>query len=49
MRTAAEPRQVLVVYHLLVEAEAAIDSRPTVVRMRIQLPCDAGAPASARQ
>ncbi len=37
------------VYHLRLEAEAAIDERPTVVRMRVQLPCDAGAPAMSRR
>ncbi|MGQ0718446.1 MAG: ATP-binding protein [Pseudonocardiales bacterium] len=37
------------VYHLLLEAEAAIDRRPPVVRVRIQLPCDTGAPAIARR
>jgi anti-sigma regulatory factor (Ser/Thr protein kinase)/anti-anti-sigma regulatory factor len=37
------------VYHLRLEAEAAIDSRPAVVRVRVLLPCDAGAPASARR
>jgi anti-sigma regulatory factor (Ser/Thr protein kinase) len=36
-------------YHLLLEAEAAIDWRPPVVRMRVQLPCDTSAPAPARQ
>ena len=37
------------VYHLLLEAEAAIDRRPDVVRMRTRLPCDVRAPATARQ
>ncbi|HKS52466.1 MAG TPA: ATP-binding protein [Pseudonocardiaceae bacterium] len=37
------------VYHLRLEAEAAIDSRPPVVRVRVQLPCDVGAAASARR
>ncbi|MGH3971755.1 MAG: ATP-binding protein [Pseudonocardiaceae bacterium] len=37
------------VYHLLLEAEAAIDWRPPVVRMRVQLPCDTSAPATARR
>jgi anti-sigma regulatory factor (Ser/Thr protein kinase)/anti-anti-sigma regulatory factor len=37
------------VYHLLLEAEAAIDTRPPVVRVRVQLPCDTRAPASARR
>ncbi len=37
------------VYHLLVEAEAAIDRRPPVVRVRVQLPCDTVAPATARR
>ncbi|MGH3777547.1 MAG: ATP-binding protein [Pseudonocardiaceae bacterium] len=37
------------VYHLLLEAAAAIDRRPPVVRVRIQLPCDTGAPATARR
>jgi anti-anti-sigma regulatory factor len=37
------------VYHLRLEAEAAIDERPAVVRMRAQLPCDAGAPAMSRR
>ncbi|HEV7828061.1 MAG TPA: ATP-binding protein [Pseudonocardiaceae bacterium] len=37
------------VYQLRLEAEAAIDSRPAVVRVRVQLPCDAGAAASARR
>ncbi|MGB8997258.1 MAG: ATP-binding protein [Pseudonocardiaceae bacterium] len=37
------------VYHLRLEAEAAIDERPPVVRMRAQLPCDAGAPAMSRR
>jgi hypothetical protein len=37
------------VYHLLLEAEAAIDRRPDVVRMRTRLPCDVRAPAEARQ
>ena len=37
------------VYHLLLEAQAAIDSRPPVVRVRVQLPFDAGAPATARR
>lgn len=37
------------VYHLLLEAEAAIDRRPDVVRMETQLSCDAWAPATARQ
>lgn len=37
------------VYHLLLEAEAAIDRRPDVVRMRTRLPCDLRAPATARQ
>src|SRR6185503_6604179 len=27
------------VYHLRLEAEAAIDSRPMVVRVRVELPC----------
>lgn len=36
------------VYHLLLEAEAAIDRRPPVVRVRTQLPCDTSAPATAR-
>src|SRR5919206_5213444 len=34
------------VYQLRLEAEAAIDSRPMVVRVRVELPCEAGAPAS---
>ena len=37
------------VYHLLLEAEAAIDRRPPVVRVRKQLPCNTGAPATARR
>jgi anti-sigma regulatory factor (Ser/Thr protein kinase)/anti-anti-sigma regulatory factor len=37
------------VHHLRLEAEAGIDSRPMVVRLRVQLPCDAGAPAAARR
>lgn len=37
------------VYHLRLEAEAAIDSRPMVVRVRVELPCDAGTPGSARR
>ncbi len=37
------------VYHLLLEAEAAIDRRPPVVRVRVRLPCDTGAPATARR
>jgi anti-sigma regulatory factor (Ser/Thr protein kinase)/anti-anti-sigma regulatory factor len=37
------------VYHLRLEAEAAIDSRPSLVRVRLQLPCDIGAAASARR
>lgn len=37
------------VYQLRLEAEAAIDARPPVVRVRAQLPCDTGAPASARR
>jgi anti-sigma regulatory factor (Ser/Thr protein kinase) len=37
------------VYHLRLEAEAAIDARPPLVRVRVQLPYDAGAPASARR
>ncbi len=37
------------VYHLLLEAQAAIDLRPPVVRVRVQLPCDVGTPAAARQ
>ncbi|MGH3897708.1 MAG: ATP-binding protein [Pseudonocardiaceae bacterium] len=37
------------VYHLLLEAEAAIDWRPPVVRVRMQLACDTGASAIARR
>lgn len=37
------------VYHLLLEAEAAIDRRPDVVRMRTELPGNEWAPATARQ
>jgi anti-sigma regulatory factor (Ser/Thr protein kinase)/anti-anti-sigma regulatory factor len=37
------------VYHLRLEAEAAIDWRPAVVRVRVQLPCDVGTPAAARR
>lgn len=37
------------VYQLRLEAEAAIDVRPMVVRLRVELPCDTRAPASARR
>jgi anti-anti-sigma regulatory factor len=37
------------VYHLLLEAEGAIDRRPDVVRTQTRLPCDMGASAAARQ
>ncbi|MGH3752912.1 MAG: ATP-binding protein [Pseudonocardiaceae bacterium] len=37
------------VYHLRLEAQAAIDRRPAVVRVRVQLPCDVGTPGAARQ
>jgi anti-sigma regulatory factor (Ser/Thr protein kinase)/anti-anti-sigma regulatory factor len=37
------------VYHLRLEAEAEIDRRPVVVRVRVQLPCDAATPATARR
>lgn len=47
---AAQGVSVLVpVYHLLLEAEAAIDHRPDVVRMWTWLPCGVWAPATARQ
>ncbi len=36
-------------YHLRLEAEAAIDRRPDVVRMRTWFRCDVRAPATARQ
>jgi hypothetical protein len=37
------------VYHLQLEAEAAIDRRPSVVRKRTELPANVWAPATARQ
>jgi anti-sigma regulatory factor (Ser/Thr protein kinase) len=37
------------VYHLRLEAEAAIDERPPVVRVRLHLPFDTGSAASARR
>jgi hypothetical protein len=37
------------VYHLRLEAEAAIDERPPVVRIRLHLPFDTGSAASARR
>ncbi len=37
------------VYHLRLEAQTAIDSRPAVVRVRVYLPCDADTPAAARR
>jgi GNAT superfamily N-acetyltransferase len=37
------------VYHLLLEAQAAVDQRPDVVRMRTGLPRNLWAPATARQ
>jgi hypothetical protein len=37
------------VYHLLLEAEGAIDRRPDVVRTQTRLPCDMWASAAARQ
>jgi anti-sigma regulatory factor (Ser/Thr protein kinase)/anti-anti-sigma regulatory factor len=52
MAHALEARQVsalVPVYHLRLEAEAAIDSRPPVVRVRVQLPYDRSAAASARR
>jgi anti-anti-sigma regulatory factor/anti-sigma regulatory factor (Ser/Thr protein kinase) len=47
--TARRVTALVPVYHLRLEAEAAIDSRPPVVRVRAQLPCDTGAAASARR
>lgn len=47
--TARRVSTLVPVYQLRLEAEAAIDSRPAVVRVRVQLPCDTGAPASARR
>lgn len=37
------------VYHLLLEAEGAIDRRPDVLRMQTRLPGDVRAPATARR
>ena len=47
--TARRVTALVPVYQLRLEAEAAIDSRPMVVRVRVELPCEAGAPASARR
>ncbi|MGH3697650.1 MAG: ATP-binding protein [Pseudonocardiaceae bacterium] len=47
--TARRVSALVPVYHLRLEAEAAIDSRPMLVRVRVELPGDAGAPASARR
>ncbi len=52
MAQALHARQVpplVPVYHLRLEAEAAIDIRPSVVRVRVQLPYEADAPATARR
>ncbi|MDQ3760743.1 MAG: ATP-binding protein [Actinomycetota bacterium] len=52
MAQALEARRVsalVPVYQLRLEAEAAIDARPAVVRVQVQLPCDAGTPATARR
>jgi anti-sigma regulatory factor (Ser/Thr protein kinase) len=47
--TARRVTALVPVYHLRLEAEAAIDSRPRVVRVRVELPCEAQAPSSARR